>query len=127
MPQTKADQKFARAQELQRLPSVSALAMGGVTPVRPDGGIFTPNWYAAAGVNLTLPVFTGFRINAQTQEARLRERASEKQTQELSDSIARDVRIATLSTQTAFRRIGVAKAFQNQTTQALSLAQTRYK
>jgi outer membrane protein len=124
---TQADQKFARAQELQRLPSISALAMGGVTPVRPDGGIFTTNWYAAAGVNLTLPVFTGFRINAQTQEARLRERASEKQTQELSDAIARDVRIATLSAQTAFRRIGVAEAFQSQTTQALNLAQTRYK
>jgi outer membrane protein len=124
---TQADQKFARAQELQHLPSISALAMGGVTPVGPDGGIFTPNWYAAAGVNLTLPVFTGFRINAQTQETRLRERASEKQTQELSDAIARDVRIATLSAQTAFRRIGVAEAFQNQTAQALSLAQTRYK
>jgi outer membrane protein len=124
---TQADQKFARAQELQRLPSISALAIGGVTPVRPDGGIFTSNWYAAAGVNLTLPVFTGFRINAQAREARLRERASEKQTQELSDAIARDVRIATLSAQTAFRRIGVAEAFQNQTTQALNLAQTRYK
>jgi outer membrane protein len=124
---TQADQKLARAQELQRLPSISALAMGGATPVRPDGGIFTPNWYGAVGVNLTLPVFTGFRINAQAQEARLRERASEKQTQELSDAIARDVRIATLSAQTAFRRIGVAETFQNQTTQALSLAQTRYK
>jgi outer membrane protein len=124
---TQADQKFARAQELQRLPSISALAIGGLTPVRPDGGIFTPNWYGAVGVNLTLPVFTGFRINAQTQEARLRERASEKQTQELSDAIARDVRIATLSAQTAFRRIGVAEAFQNQTAQALSLARTRYK
>jgi len=124
---TRADQKFARAQELQRLPSISALAMGGVTPVRPDGGIFTPNWYAAAGVNLTLPVFTGFRINAQTEEARLRERAAEKQAQELSDAIARDVRIATLSAQTAFRRIAVAEAFEKQTTQALNLAQTRYK
>ena len=124
---TQADRKLARAQELQRLPSISALAIGGVTPVRPDGGIFTTNWYAAAGVNLTLPVFTGFRINAQTQEARLRERASEKQTQELSDAIARDVRIATLSAETAFRRIGVAEAFQHQTTQALNLAQTRYK
>jgi outer membrane protein len=124
---TQADQKFAHAQELQRLPSISALAMGGVTPVRPDGGIFTSNTYAAAGVNLTVPIFAGFRISAQAQEARLRERASEKQTQELSDAIARDVRIATLSAATAFRRIGVAETFQNQTTQALNLAQTRYK
>jgi outer membrane protein len=109
---TLADQKFARAQELQHLPSISALAMGGITPVRPDGGIFTPNWYGAAGVNLTLPLFTGFRINAQAREARLRERASEKQSQELSDVVARDVRVATLSAETAFRRIGVTEAFQ---------------
>jgi outer membrane protein len=55
------------------------------------------------------------------------QKRSEKQTPELSDAIGHNVRIATLSTQTAFRRIGVAEAFQNQTTQALSLAQTRYK
>jgi len=55
------------------------------------------------------------------------QKRSEKQTQELSDAIGHNVRIATLSAQTAFWRIGVAEAFQNQTTQALSLAQTRYK
>jgi hypothetical protein len=32
-----------------------------------------------------------------------------------------------LSAETAFRRIGVAEAFQNRTTQAPNLAQTRYK
>jgi len=121
-----ADQKFAKAQQLQFLPSISALATGGVTPVRPDG-IFVPNWYAAAGVNLTLPIFTGFRIDAQTQEARLRERAATKQAQDLSSSIARDVQVAVLNAQTAFRRIGVAEAFRNQAAQALALAQTRYK
>lgn len=41
--------------------------------------------------------------------------------------MARDVRIATLSAQAAFRRIGVAEEFQNQTTEALNLAKTRYK
>jgi outer membrane protein len=121
-----AYQKFARAQELQYLPTISALAIGGITPISPDG-IFVPHWYAAAGVNLSVPVFTGFRIDAQTQEARLRQKAAEKQAQELSDTIARDVRIGILNAQTAFRRIGVADQFQNQTTQALALAQTRYK
>ena len=123
---TEADQKFATAQQLQHLPTISALAMGGITPVAPDG-IFVPNWYAAGGVNLTLPVFTGFRIDAQTQEARLRQKAAEKQAQDLSDSIARDVRIAILNAQTAFRRIAVADQFRQQTAQALALAQTRYK
>jgi outer membrane protein len=121
-----ADQKFATAQRLQHLPTISALALGGVTPVAPDG-IFVPNWYAAGGVNLTLPVFTGFRIDAQTKEARLRQQAADKQAQDLSNTIARDVRIAILNAQTAFRRIAVADQFRRQTAQALALAQTRYK
>ncbi|MGA2890953.1 MAG: TolC family protein [Terracidiphilus sp.] len=121
-----ADQKFATAQQLQHLPTISALAIGGITPVAPDG-VFIPNWYAAGGVNLTLPLFTGFRINAQAQEARLRQKAAEKQAQDLSDNIARDVRVAVLNAQTAFRRIAVADQFRQQTAQALALAQTRYK
>ncbi len=118
--------KFAKAQQLQHLPSISALAIGGITPVGVDG-VFVPHWFAAGGVNLSVPLFTGFRIDAQAEEARLRQRATEKQAQELSDSIARDVRISVLNAQTAFRRIGVADQFRAQTAQALSLAQTRYK
>jgi outer membrane protein len=121
-----ADEKFATAQQLQHLPTISALAIGGITPVAPDG-VFVPNWYAAGGVNLSLPLFTGFRIDAQAQEARLRQKAAEKQAQELSVTIARDVRVAILNAQTAFRRIAVADQFQKQTAQALALAQTRYK
>jgi outer membrane protein len=124
--QAQADQRFTRAQQLQHLPSISALAIGGITPVRPDG-VFIPDWYAAAGVNLSLPLFTGFHIEAQVEEARLRERAATKQAQALSDTIARDVRVAMLNAQTAFQRIGVAEQFRAQTAQALSLAQTRYK
>jgi outer membrane protein len=121
-----AYQKLARAQELQHLPSISATGLGGITPVAPAGD-FVPDWYAAGGVNLTLPVFTGFRITAQAEEARLRQHATEKQAQELSDAIARDVRLGVLNAQTAFRRIGVADQFRQQTAQALALAQTRYK
>jgi outer membrane protein len=121
-----ADQKFAAAQQLQHLPTLSALALGGISPVAPDG-IFVPNWYAAGGVNLTLPLFNGFRIDAQAQEARLRQKAAEKQAQDLSDTIARDVRVAVLNAQTAFRRIAVAEQFRQQSAQAFALAQTRYK
>jgi len=121
-----AYQKYARAQQLQHLPTISALATGGITPVAPDG-IFTPNYYAAGGINLTLPIFTGFHIEAQAEEARLRQKATENQAQDLSDTIARDVRIGILNAQTAFRRIAVADQFRDQTAQALALAQTRYK
>jgi outer membrane protein len=121
-----ADQKFASAQQLQHLPTISALALGGITPVAPDG-VFVPHWYAAGGVNLSMPLFTGFRIDAEAQEARLRQKAAEKQAQDASDAIARDVRIAMLNAQAAFRRIAVADQFRQQTAEALTLAQSRYK
>ena len=91
----------------------------------PDN-VFVPHWFAAGGVNLSLPFFTGFRIDAQAEEARLREKATDKQAQELSDAIARDVRVAVLKAQTAFRPIAVVDQFRRQAAQALALAQTRY-
>ena len=121
-----AFQKLAKAQALQHLPSITAQGIGGITPAAP-AGVFVPDWYAAGGVNLTLPAFTGFRITAQTQEARFRAKATEQQARDLSNNIARDVRVAVLNAQTAFRRIGVADEFRHQTAQALALAQTRYK
>jgi outer membrane protein len=119
-------QKLAKAQALQHLPNITAQGTGGITPAGP-AGVYVPDWYAAGGVNLTLPAFTGFRITAQTEEAKLRAKATEQQARELTDNIARDVRVAILNAQTSFRRIGVADEFRHQTAQALALAQTRYK
>ena len=124
--QVQADQKFAKAQQEQHLPAISASAIGGVIPVRPDG-VFTENWYAAAGVNLSLPVFTGFRISAEAKEARLREQADEKRRDDLGNTISRDVRVAALAAQTAYQRIGVTENFKKEAVQALELARTRYK
>ncbi len=121
-----AYQKYARAQLLQRAPTINALAIGGLFPVAPNG-VSTPHWYAAGAVNLSVPLFTGFHIEAQAEEARLRQKSTEKQAQELSDTIARDVRIGILNAQSAFRRIAVTDQFRKQTAQAFALAQTRYK
>ena len=122
----KAEEKFARAESLQHLPTITASAVGGVTPVRPDG-VFGENWYAAGGVNLSLPVFTGFRISAQAKEAELRAKSQQQQVANLANGVQRDVRSATLAAQTAFQRIGVTEAFRSQANEALSLAQTRYQ
>lgn len=124
--QVQADHKFAKAQQEQHLPTISATTIGGVTPVRPDG-VFAQNWYAAAGVNLGLPIFTGFRISSEAKEARLRQQADEKRRDDLGNSISRDVRVAALAAQTAYQRIAVTENFQKETDQALQLAKTRYK
>ncbi len=121
-----ASQKFAKAEAKQYLPTISASAIAGVTPIRVDGA-FQQNWYAAGGVNLSLPIFTGFRISAQAKEAGYRAQAEQAKAANLSNIIRRDVRTATLAAQTAFQRIAVAQQFKSQAAQALSLAQTRYQ
>ncbi len=121
-----SEASLARAQALQALPSIQALGSAGDVPTGPDG-IFVPHWNGAAAVNLSVPLFTGFRISAQAEEARLREQSTRQQARELSDAIARDVRVAVLNAETAFRRIAVADQYRTQAAQALALAQTRYQ
>jgi outer membrane protein len=119
-------QQYATAERDQEwLPSISALASGGGTPVRDD--LIQSSWYLGAGVNMSVPVFNGFLYNAETKEARFRASAAQEQVRNLRDIIARDVRTAVLSAQTAYQRIGVTQGLLDQANLALDLAQARYK
>jgi outer membrane protein len=121
-----AAEKFSKSQHEQYFPTISALGTAGFTPVRPDG-VYVPNWFGAIGVNLSVPIFTGFRITAQAQEADLRAKAAAQQSLNLKNNIQRDVTTAFLQAKTAFQRVGVADQFAQHATQALSLAQARYQ
>lgn len=124
-----SDVRFARAQRDQLLPAISALGVVGYTPWDPpDNGTdyFLENWYGGAGVNLSVPVFEGFRYHAEAREATYRARAAEERTRQLTDTIARDVRTAWLAANTSFQRIAVTQKLVDQASTALQLAQTRY-
>ncbi len=116
---------FSKAERDLWMPTVSALAAAGGTPVRADQ--IPSSWYGAAGANVNIPVFNGFLFNARTQEAKLRAEAADEQVRNLRDEIARDVRTAVLRSQAAFQRIGVTQEMLNQSNLALDLAQARYK
>jgi outer membrane protein len=127
-----AAEKFRRAQRDLLLPSINALGIAGVTPVRPDcfGGCF-PNyfvssWYGAAGVNMSIPIFNGFLFSAQASEAGFRVKAAAENTRDLRDIVVRDVRTAWLAANTAFQRVSVAEELSRQADLSLSLAQSRY-
>jgi outer membrane protein len=120
-----AAKHFATAQRDLLLPTVSALAAGGVTPVRDD--LIQSNWYLGAGANVSIPIFNGFLYSADAKEARYRASAAQEQIRNLRDMVARDVRTAVLNAQTAFQRIGVTQDMLNQANFALDLAQARYK
>ena len=120
----KSAQQFSRAERDLWMPTVSALAAAGSTPIRADQ--ITSPWYGAAGANVNIPVFNGFLYNARAKEAGLRANAAQQQVRDLRDTIARDVRTAVLQAQAAFQRIGVTQEMLNQSNMALDLAQARY-
>ncbi len=128
-----AAEKFRRAQREQLLPTISALGIAGVTPVRPDcfGGCFSnyfiSSWYGAIGVNMNLPIFNGFLFTAEASEANYRAKAAAENTRDLRDQVVRDVRTAWLATNTAFQRVGVEAELAKEADLGLTLAQGRYQ
>jgi outer membrane protein len=120
-----AARQFSTAERDLWMPTVSALAAAGATPVRADQ--IQSSWYGAAGANISIPIFNGFLYNARAQEAKLRASAAGEQVRNLRDVIARDLRTAVLNAQNAFQRIGVTQEMLNQSNMALDLSEARYK
>ncbi len=120
-----AAREFSTAERDLWLPSLTAMAAVGGTPVRADE--IQSSWYGAAGANLSIPVFNGFLFNAEARDAKLRAQAAQENVRNLRDAIARDVRTAVLNAQTAYQRIAVTKQLLDQANFALDLASARYK
>ncbi len=116
--------QYSTAQRDLWLPTISAMAVAGGTPVRDDR--IQSSWYGAAGANVNIPIFNGFLFNAKEREAKLRANAAQEQVRDMRDVIARDVRNSVLNAQTAFQRIGVTEEMLKQANLALDLAQARY-
>jgi outer membrane protein len=119
-------QKFARAQWDQLLPSITTTGTLGTVPIRVDQ-YYTNNWWGAIGVNMNIPIFTGFLYSAEAKEAAYRAKADAERTRNLRDQIVRDVRTAWLQTNTAYQRIGVTAQLLKEANLGFQLAQTRYQ
>jgi outer membrane protein len=120
-----AAQEYSKAEHDLWHPTVSALAAVGGTPVRADQ--IQSSWYGAAGANVSIPVFNGFLFSARAHAADFEASAAQERVRDLREGIARDVRDAVLTAQTAFDRIGVSQQLLNEAKLSLDLAQTRYQ
>ncbi len=115
--------RYAEAEKRLRNPTITAAAVAGVAPVRDDR---LPETYSAAGVNLNIPLLNGGLFKARREEAESRAAAASKDIEDLSVNIARDVRVAWLDANDAFRRLDVTARMVAEANEALRLAQARY-
>ena len=116
--------RYARAERDLWMPTISATGAAGLTPAYQAP---LSDRYAAAGINVNIPIFNGFLFSARHQEANLRAQAADQAMRDLADRISRDVRTAWLDAGTAYQRLAVTAQLLKQATLALDLAQGRYK
>ena len=114
---------YAEAEKDLRNPSINAIAVAGAAPVRDDR---LPKTYSAAAINVTIPVLNGGLFKARREEAESHAAAADKNAQDMAVQIARDVRVAWLEANDAFRRLDVTARLVAEANEALRLAQARY-
>jgi outer membrane protein len=121
--QIESAQKNSAAEHDLWRPTVSALGVVGIAPVR-DPAI--SNWYGAVGVNVNIPIFNGFLYNARAKTADLQIEAARQRLADLRNNLARDVRTSWEQTNQAYERLSVTRQLREQADLALDLAQQRY-
>jgi outer membrane protein len=119
-----AAERFADAERRLRFPTFSLAGTAGSIPAHPKS---LDNKYAAAGVNISLPLLNGGAFAARRAEAEYRARAAEKDVEGMGLQVATAVRVAWIEADNAWRRIEVTARLLEQTSTALRLATTRYE
>jgi outer membrane protein len=115
--------KLADAEHALRLPTVSLAAAAGLTPYHESG---INDHYAAVGMNMSIPVFTGGLYSARREAASSRALAQQEAVQELEHAVASDVRVAWLDARTAQQTMTLMADLRTEANDALTLAQQRY-
>jgi outer membrane protein len=119
-----AAQRFARSQRDSRLPSVSAVGVAGGAPVHDS---HLPDNYAAAGIQLSLPLFAGGLYTARQREAELKAQADDELLSSAENNVVRDVRIAWLNVNNALQQVQTTEELVQNAAEAYDLAEARYK
>jgi len=117
-------QSYATAERDLWFPTISAAVVAGLAPYREEA---LGSRYAAAGFNVNIPLFNGHQFGALRAEANAQAQAQQQYLRDLQNGIVREVRKAWLESNAAFQRLSVTQRLLNQATQALDLAQQRYK
>jgi outer membrane protein len=119
-----AARRYAEAERDLTMPTIAVAASAGFAPA---GDIQVPNRYGAIGLNVNIPILNGGLFRARRSEAELRAQAAAQAVLDLENRVSRDVRVAWLDAQTAFRRLALTAQVLQQAQLALDLSQRRYE
>jgi outer membrane protein len=115
--------KFAKAERALSYPKITADVVAGELPYHDNT---TNQDYAAGGVEMNWPIFNGKLFSAKRKEAELRAQASEATLHDARNDVERDVRIAWLSVNNAYRNMAITGKLRQQAQSSLDLATARY-
>jgi outer membrane protein len=118
-----AARRFAAAEGELWLPSLTWVGSAGLTPYHQNN---ISSRYAAAGFNLSIPIFNGRLFSARHAEAKFRADAASQTLLDLQNRVARDVRVAWLTANSAYQRLDLTAQLLDEATEAFHLAQARY-
>ena len=122
--QRDAAKETAKAEGKLLYPTISAVGTAGLIPT---GAPQLASDYAAAGVNLNLPLFTGGLYTARRREAELKAKAADEELRDEENNIIRDLQISKLNLEYSFQRLTLTRQLLENANEALELAQARFK
>lgn len=114
----------ARADRAINYPTVSALGSVGLLPFR-DSRL--EHSYAAAGLVMNLPLYSGGRDTARQRESELKAQSIGETVRDEENNVIRDVRLAFLHAQHAYERLALTAKLLAYARTAYDLANARYK
>ena len=115
----------AAAERGLRYPTISAQGTVGAIPAHSTQ--LDNDYYAVAGVMMTVPIFEGYRLSARASEAELRAQQAQESLRAEELNIARDVRIAWLNARNARERLDITARLLAHAERAFQLADARYQ
>jgi outer membrane protein len=121
--EVKGAQKEATAAMDARFPKIEALGSAGRTTV---GDSAVQGNYAAAGIDVEFPLFTGGLLSARQKEEMFRASAEQKSLEQEENQIVKEVNSSWFDAFTALKNIDVAEQLAASAQQALELADAQY-
>jgi len=114
-----------RAYARERVPTIDAVAQGGVTTGKALDGNEEEFW--AAGLQLSVPIFDGKRIDANVRRTDSEIRQSEYERLDLERAIDSELRIALQDVESQLAQVAVAEKNLALAAEELRLARVRYE